>query len=114
MGRTPNLADGSAGLAGDCRQIGSHLTIGALGRGGAVPSLLEYAEESKLAEHALLHVAFMHRTCWFPAWSASPERGIEHRVVPWCERHKVAVVGYSPFGHSGFPGPRTRVAMPCA
>jgi diketogulonate reductase-like aldo/keto reductase len=35
------------------------------------------------------------------------ERGIEHRVLPWCEKHKVAVVGYSPFGHDGFPGPRT-------
>ncbi len=31
------------------------------------------------------------------------ERGIEHAVVPWCEAHGVAVVGYSPFGHSRFP-----------
>lgn len=36
------------------------------------------------------------------------ERGIEHAVIPWCEAHNVAVVGYSPFGHSSFPGPRTR------
>jgi diketogulonate reductase-like aldo/keto reductase len=35
------------------------------------------------------------------------ERAIEHAVLPWCERHGVAVVGYSPFGHGGFPGPRT-------
>jgi diketogulonate reductase-like aldo/keto reductase len=35
------------------------------------------------------------------------ERGIEHRVVPWCEQHGVAVTGYSPFGHSRFPGPHT-------
>jgi diketogulonate reductase-like aldo/keto reductase len=35
------------------------------------------------------------------------ERGIEHRVIPWCEKNKVAIVGYSPFGHDGFPGPRT-------
>ncbi|HTY55458.1 MAG TPA: aldo/keto reductase [Candidatus Binataceae bacterium] len=28
------------------------------------------------------------------------ERAIEHRVLPWCEKHNVAVVGYSPFGHS--------------
>jgi len=35
------------------------------------------------------------------------ERSIEHAVVPWCEKHQVAVVGYSPFGHSrGFPGAR--------
>jgi diketogulonate reductase-like aldo/keto reductase len=33
------------------------------------------------------------------------ERGIEHAVIPWCEAHGVAVVGYSPFGHGGFPAP---------
>jgi diketogulonate reductase-like aldo/keto reductase len=36
------------------------------------------------------------------------ERAIEHAVLPWCERHGVAVVGYSPFGHGDFPGPRTQ------
>ena len=36
------------------------------------------------------------------------ERAIEHAVVPWCETHQVAVVGYSPFGHGRFPGPRTK------
>jgi diketogulonate reductase-like aldo/keto reductase len=36
------------------------------------------------------------------------ERAIEHAVIPWCERHGVAVVGYSPFGHGRFPGPRTK------
>jgi diketogulonate reductase-like aldo/keto reductase len=35
------------------------------------------------------------------------ERGIEHDVVPWCEANNVAVVGYSPFGHGGFPDART-------
>ena len=35
------------------------------------------------------------------------ERAIEHTVLPWCERHGVAVVGYSPFGHGRFPGPHT-------
>ena len=34
------------------------------------------------------------------------ERGIEHAVIPWCEKHKVAVVGYSPFGHGRFPRDR--------
>jgi diketogulonate reductase-like aldo/keto reductase len=33
------------------------------------------------------------------------ERGIEHTVIPWCEAHQVAVVGYSPFGHDSFPAP---------
>jgi len=31
------------------------------------------------------------------------ERGIEHAVLPWCEREKVAVVGYTPFGRARFP-----------
>jgi diketogulonate reductase-like aldo/keto reductase len=36
------------------------------------------------------------------------ERAIEHAVVPWCERHGVAVVAYSPFGHNDFPSPRSK------
>jgi len=35
------------------------------------------------------------------------ERAIEHGVLPWCERHGVALVGYSPFGHDDFPAPRS-------
>jgi diketogulonate reductase-like aldo/keto reductase len=32
------------------------------------------------------------------------QRTIEHRVMPWCEQHGVAVVAYSPFGsRGGFP-----------
>jgi diketogulonate reductase-like aldo/keto reductase len=33
------------------------------------------------------------------------ERAIEHAVLPWCEEHGVAVVGYSPFGSGRFPAP---------
>lgn len=34
------------------------------------------------------------------------DRGIEKRVVPWCEARGIAVVGYSPFGgRRGFPAP---------
>ena len=36
------------------------------------------------------------------------QRAIEHSVLPWCERQGVAVVGYSPFGHGRFPGPRSK------
>ena len=36
------------------------------------------------------------------------QRAIEHTVIPWCERHGVAVVGYSPFGHNDFPAPRSK------
>jgi diketogulonate reductase-like aldo/keto reductase len=35
------------------------------------------------------------------------ERSIEHFILPWCDEHRVAVVGYSPFGSGQFPAPRT-------
>lgn len=35
------------------------------------------------------------------------ERAIEHAVIPWCQRHGVAVVAYSPFGHGEFPEPES-------
>jgi diketogulonate reductase-like aldo/keto reductase len=36
------------------------------------------------------------------------ERAIEHAVIPWCEKHGVVVVAYSPFGHNEFPSPRSK------
>jgi diketogulonate reductase-like aldo/keto reductase len=45
------------------------------------------------------------------------ERAIEHAVFPWCERHGIAVVAYSPLGHGDFLGPNTaggRVLMEIA
>jgi diketogulonate reductase-like aldo/keto reductase len=39
------------------------------------------------------------------------ERAIEHAVIPWCERHGVAVVAYSPFGHSEFPEARSKAGQ---
>lgn len=36
------------------------------------------------------------------------KRAIEHAVIPWCEKHGVAVVAYSPFGSGDFPDLRTR------
>jgi diketogulonate reductase-like aldo/keto reductase len=36
------------------------------------------------------------------------ERAIEFTVLPWCEAHGVAVVGYAPFGHGKFPSPRSK------
>jgi diketogulonate reductase-like aldo/keto reductase len=35
------------------------------------------------------------------------ERAIEREVIPWCERHEVAVVAYSPFGSGAFPSARS-------
>jgi diketogulonate reductase-like aldo/keto reductase len=32
-------------------------------------------------------------------------RGIENRLLPYCESQNIAVVGYSPFGQSEFPSP---------
>jgi len=31
------------------------------------------------------------------------ERAAEHAVLPWCEKHGVAMVAYSPFGSGDFP-----------
>ncbi len=31
------------------------------------------------------------------------ERGMEQRVLPYCEEHRIAVVGYTPFGRGRFP-----------
>jgi diketogulonate reductase-like aldo/keto reductase len=39
------------------------------------------------------------------------ERAIEHGVIPWCERHGVAVVAYSPFGHNEFPSPGSKAGQ---
>jgi diketogulonate reductase-like aldo/keto reductase len=36
------------------------------------------------------------------------ERAIEHAVIPWCAKHNVAIVGYSPFGHDAFPEPQSK------
>jgi len=36
------------------------------------------------------------------------ERAIEHAVIPWCAKHGVAVVAYSPFGHNDFPVSRSK------
>jgi diketogulonate reductase-like aldo/keto reductase len=53
--------------------------------------LLEVAGEGKIAcNQVLYHLQ---------------ERAIEHAVIPWCAKHDVAVVAYSPFGHNDFPKP---------
>jgi diketogulonate reductase-like aldo/keto reductase len=35
------------------------------------------------------------------------ERAIEHAVLPWCEEHGVALVGYSPFGQGPIARPQS-------
>jgi diketogulonate reductase-like aldo/keto reductase len=34
-------------------------------------------------------------------------RGIERKLIPYCVAQGIAVVGYSPFGHSDFPSPKS-------
>jgi diketogulonate reductase-like aldo/keto reductase len=56
--------------------------------------MLEVAGEGKIAcNQVLYHLK---------------ERAIEHAVIPWCDKHKVPVVAYSPFGHDDFPAPRSK------
>jgi diketogulonate reductase-like aldo/keto reductase len=53
--------------------------------------ILEVAGEGKIAcNQVLYHLQ---------------QRAIEHAVIPWCAKHGVAVVAYSPFGHNDFPKP---------
>ncbi len=35
------------------------------------------------------------------------DRGIERRLLPYCTKREIAVVGYAPFGHGNFPSPMT-------
>ncbi len=35
------------------------------------------------------------------------DRGIERKLIPYCAKHGIAIVAYSPFGHDSFPGPHT-------
>lgn len=54
-----------------------------------------------------LHVAGPDRIACNQVLYHLEERAIEHEVVPWCKRHGVAVVAYSPFGHGSFPDERS-------
>jgi diketogulonate reductase-like aldo/keto reductase len=35
-------------------------------------------------------------------------RGIERRLLPYCSKKRIAVMGYAPFGHGNFPSPSSR------
>lgn len=61
---------------------------------GDLDELLTVAGEGKIAcNQVLYHLQ---------------ERAIEHAVIPWCAKHGVAVVAYSPFGHNDFPDQRSK------
>jgi diketogulonate reductase-like aldo/keto reductase len=63
-----------------------------------VPDLEEAWDLTEPNEHALVCNQVLYHL---------HQRAIEHAVLPWCETHGVAVVGYSPFGHGRFPKPHT-------
>jgi len=59
------------------------------------------AGELAAAEHALHH----ERLAADQVLYHLEERGIERRLLPYCQRQEIAVVAYSPFGHGKFPSP---------
>lgn len=60
---------------------------------GELEEALEIAGEGQIAcNQVLYHLRARH---------------LESAVLPWCERHRVAVVGYSPFGSGDFPSARS-------
>ncbi len=61
-------------------------------------------DETKLEE--LIAVAGPGRIACNQMEHSLDRRSIEHALVPYCERHGIAVVGYSPFGAGRFE-PRT-------
>jgi len=58
-------------------------------------------EELQGAERALRR----HRLACNQVLYHLGHRVIERRLLPYCERQNIAVVAYSPFGHSAFPAP---------
>lgn len=36
------------------------------------------------------------------------DRGIERRLLPYCSKKRISIVGYAPFGHGNFPSPSSR------
>ena len=58
-------------------------------------------EELAAAERALRHERLAANQVLYHLG----DRGIERRLIPYCAERGIAVVGYSPFGHAGFPSP---------
>jgi diketogulonate reductase-like aldo/keto reductase len=58
-------------------------------------------DETELAE--VVDVAGPDRVACNQVLYHLRERAIEHAVIPFCARHRIAVVAYSPFGSGNFP-----------
>jgi diketogulonate reductase-like aldo/keto reductase len=61
-------------------------------------------DQVRTAQAALRH----HRLAANQVLYHLGERGIERKLIPYCQQQEIAVVGYSPFGHGAFPGPNSR------
>lgn len=61
-------------------------------------------EQLKLAQRALSRERIACNQVMYHLRS----RGIERRVLPYCEAQQIAVVGYSPFGQGDFPAPNSK------
>ena len=55
----------------------------------------------KAAQHALRN----HRLAANQVLYHLKERGIERKLIPYCQEHQIAIVGYTPFGRRTFPRP---------
>lgn len=73
---------------------------------------IRYMGVSNFDSHDLepaLRAARNHRLACNQVLYHLEDRGIERKLIPFCERHEIAVMGYSPFGHTSFPdGPVLR------
>lgn len=58
---------------------------------------LKAAEETLITQRIACNQVLYHLS----------DRAIELRLLPYCARRGIAVVGYSPFGHGNFPSPRS-------
>jgi diketogulonate reductase-like aldo/keto reductase len=58
-------------------------------------------DQVKAAQAALRH----HRLAADQVLYHLGERGIERKLIPYCQQQEIAVVGYTPFGRGAFPRP---------
>ena len=104
--RTPGLL--SPALAGQHAAGGDHRRLPAAAAGGKIRSL--GGEQLRRLRSGGSAVDRRARRAWSATrcsttWASGPS---STRCCPGARSNDLAVVGYSPFGHGDFPGPRTR------
>jgi diketogulonate reductase-like aldo/keto reductase len=60
-------------------------------------------DEVKAAQAAMRH----HRLAANQVLYHLGERGIERKLIPYCQQQEIAAVAYSPFGHHALPRPNS-------